>query len=834
MLAQSLKRTKRIGISGLNLTPGDTDVTISFSRLMAGNVLVQRKILGGNWVSAPTILDPNSGGVDTGLDSNSQYLYRLKVGTQPNWTYLYTTTTMGGGGPDEPILSFAPAEQGWNYIRLTWAPTTSNYTVVQIQRRQVGDNWPIIDENAQRGWSNFFHGAPKIGYFSDQIDLAVNQDYEYRIRSVTTHGDNTKTYGDWSYATASTPNVTIQDVTLSGSFDTSGNPATALSNGNILRQAITDAKTITDADLNKVARINLTGLTGVIAVEGPDANSGTIVSLPSIERLWIEGPGLGNLEFRFFLPGGVDPETSYIVIIPDWEAGIAVSVGEDYMVGNTKYRVEDAGPGTAGQIAPSHTTGSELDDNGVLWKYGGIPRSYQVGYRGTFFNCGQNKTQRGLRFEGFTLNGNCRPTGNLDWYTKDALVSGWDTSHKAVAFGFSAQYDVRFFALDGIKAVNWRGECIYSGSHTCRSVLLKDCQIGQCNASAVSIAGDQTTYRGWIRDAANTCNESAVYGNQDASGIYQNIHMIDVELTPRFYWLLSENNPILEVSSSGKYCGATFNQPGTGMLYDRCALSRSHIDGLYLANAQSNLAILDCDFTDLVLSGNTTEGYIEFYIQNKADYNLSGRLQNVLIRGNTMTHDINSKNQGFIVLKSYPELPVNNCLITQNDFRVNGTDGPDFILTTTYNHKPSSFMTNCEFSHNTSTVTAGGTPTRLHSGWARWYSHDNAFDDGFLSGGRRLVANTATWTADPDSDLCYLHNVIAGGSEISMETNPNYYADGWRVRIRGSSNSQDCWFRQADPSMSGLPADINLNGPGTEMTLDYDLATQKWVYVSHV
>lgn len=728
-----------------------------------------------------------------------------------------------GPGPSEdtsgqPVSGFSVTDTGWMGCKLEWTQVDQASTLLQIQRKESGGEYPARDLAAARGWDNFFFLGMKSFHHID-LECDYNQTYLYRIRTAQKLGTNAWRYGPWSETTAVIPNFTEETVSLS-SYDTTG----ATNNAPQLRTDWAAAKAITDADPNKVAVLDLTGLSGTIAVEGPSASDGNILDIDDSERIWLKGPGHTALKFQFWLPGRVDPEDNVIYKITPWSSGMSVTANDEVLAGDIKYKALDTG--TAGSNQPTHTSGTWTDNNGIRWEWVSNPTGIQAVERGIFWTFGDAQWNQ---FSGIHFDGNCRPTGSVDWWTPTQAITGWDPNHKCFNFGFAGELN-NYTKLDAIKATRWRGEIIYSGGRKIGKVLCKDCQIGETNGSAYSASVDMQIQGGWVRDCANACNESIAWYN-GASDNNHNHMMIDVELTPRYYWLIEGNNPILINSQEGRFCSAVFNQPNSSILYDGVTASQSWKSGVYAANAQHNVAFVNCDFDDCVVSGAWGEDYIKTWIQNKSQYQLTGEMDNFLITGTTFDRSTLTNQCGsFIGPITWGAFPVGSVRITGNTFKVSGTKGPLEIFKIRYDHRASSLYQDIEISYNTGAPTGGSWGKRGGGGYARPKMHHNTWNDVRGDTGEPYNGAAQNATLDPIGDLVKLDSLYSTGTQFSMNNNTDEILDGAQVEIYGHQSGRVGKFLTSNSTLN-LPQNYEV-GHGDLLKLQFNASTQKWDFLS--
>lgn len=207
----------------------------------------------------------------------------------------------------------------------------------------------------------------------------------------------------------------------------------------------------------------------VVTVEGgggepPVVYTGTYLT-QVLRQAYYDAVGLGSGNYVALT--GLN--SSQILVAPDYNLNVLPS-GLGAHTGNGII-----GPGASHykilmSARPESATGAPLD-----------PGSNVTGGRGSFFSFTNLKN---LRFEGFHLGGQAPTT--TGWGNPYDYGSGWDTTNKGFRGDLSSSGFDNIYFKD-IWISGFRGEMIYAGGDSNNGlIILEDCKLWDCNASAIS------------------------------------------------------------------------------------------------------------------------------------------------------------------------------------------------------------------------------------------------------------------------------------------------------------------------------------------------------------
>lgn len=284
--------------------------------------------------------------------------------------------------------------------------------------------------------------------------------------------------------------------------------------------------------------------------------------------------------------------------------------------------------------------------------------------RGSAFllNMDNQTWNKNFVFEGLRVTGNARPTGDTAWWTNEQREYGWDTTHKGIYLGLkNGNVYMKNCVWD-----NFRGEIIYSGDAWTKKLKMVDCKVYGTNSSAISTAADFEAVNIDVWDAANTCVESAFFYNFNGQpSPQQNCVIINSRFRARSTMLTDTNaNPILRNTESGKSDLAVFNSPGSYMVVDGCRLETSKEWGILMEAGQRNFTVIDTTFEDCGING-----FIYFETKNKADYKLTGTVENFLVEGSTF---IANRSAFIWATANYHPMPQKDILFRNNYVELRG------------------------------------------------------------------------------------------------------------------------------------------------------------------
>ncbi len=130
--------------------------------------------------------------VDTGLESGTQYWYRIRVNAETNSVFsgIAAATTIAAP-PDRPVVSAQPGDISHNAVKLTWdAPHDNGSAVIHYELHRWDTSGPANQ------WTRLaLISATRTSYTHRNLDPETR--YTYRVRAQN-RAPNTDGFGPWS------------------------------------------------------------------------------------------------------------------------------------------------------------------------------------------------------------------------------------------------------------------------------------------------------------------------------------------------------------------------------------------------------------------------------------------------------------------------------------------------------------------------------------------------------------------------------------------------------------------------------------------------------------